>query len=353
MTDRQIGQLRETERQEGRGVLITGCTGFIGAHLTRELLAKGYRVYAIVRDRDKLLRTVGDRDRLTILQADLLREQDLKQLRHELRSTVLDFVIHTVGGGPLTSNARFASAISDLNYETTVTLVRALEEAGKLESVSALVYYSSLAAMGVPNNSGTTVVYSETTACNPVLPYEQAKFRTEEFLKTLATKHKFKVVVLRLPQIYGQDDDPFMQMIGLIRKGVFPVVRNGFGTLPLLHVGDATKATCRILEDVSKIRKNYDVNLICENSYSYRCLEQLVKRKYGTARILSVPYSAMYLAVLGIETLFKLWGRPEPLNRRRLASMTKNRIVDCGKFMEKFTFQFDHTVEKFLADGTR
>jgi len=32
-------------------VFITGCTGFIGSHLTEELIAKGFSVSALVRHR--------------------------------------------------------------------------------------------------------------------------------------------------------------------------------------------------------------------------------------------------------------------------------------------------------------
>ncbi len=50
-----------------------------------------------------------------------------------------------------------------------------------------------------------------------------------------------------------------------------------------------------------------------------------------------------------VEVAFKVLGKPEPLNRRRLLSLTKDRIVDCNKFVDTFKFKFEQNVERFIA----
>ena len=63
-----------------------------------------------------------------------------------------------------------------------------------------------------------------------------------------------------------------------------------------------------------------------------------------------MPFWALYSAIWVVEVVFAALGRPEPLNRRRLLSMTKDRVIDCRKFVETFDFKFDRDVESFLTN---
>lgn len=335
-------------------ILVTGASGFVGANLTRALVRQGHMVYAIVRDESKFRAILGDScaDRVKILRGDLLDSSDLRNLENQLAHLEdnLDVVVQTVGGGPLTSNRALSPAISELNYRTTANLVRILEDSQKLPSVRLLVYFSSLAAMGMPESNGTHIHYDESSACNPVLPYERTKFETEAFLKGFANEHKLKTVALRFPQIYGGTDDALMQMLKLIRKGAFPIVRGKIGTLPLIHIRDVVGSTCSVIRNVGEIQEQFSVYVISEGSYSYNEFVDLVKRKYGRGGALRLPYSLMYFAVSILELAFRLIGKPEPLNRRRLLSLTKDRVVDSGRFKNTFQFRCEENVESFVTN---
>jgi hypothetical protein len=65
--------------------------------------------------------------------------------------------------------------------------------------------------------------------------------------------------------------------------------------------------------------------------------------------MLSVPYFVTYLGAAALESAFALMGKPEPLNRRRLVSLTKDRVVDCSKFVNTFQFKFAENVRTYLA----
>ncbi len=344
----------EPKNAVNKNVLVTGPTGLVGVQLIRKLLDEGYCVFAIARDEKKLIELLGKtpHDRLVILKGDLLNAADLEKLSHDLQNRVgnLQVVIHLVGGGPLTSNRSLAPQVFDLNYTTTANLVRILEATNKLSAVPLFIYFSSLTAMGMPATPVDRMRYDETTACNPVLPHGKAKLATEEFLKELATKNKLKAVNLRFPQIYGGDNDPLISVINLLRKGVFPVVRNKVGSLPLIHLTDAVNATYAVIGDATGIPGNYAVYVICEKSYSYDYLTDLVKKKYGHSGTLKIPYWLFYLATLAAEGGFKLLRKPEPLNRLRLVSMTTDRIIDCRKFIDTFNFRFGHNLQSFVLD---
>jgi len=333
-------------------ILVTGASGFVGADLTRKLLDEGHAVYALVRDNKKLARVLSPDylNRVVVLEGDLLLETDLQRLEKRLKDAVgpVDTVVDLAGGGPLTANRKEHSF--DTNYKTTSNLIRLLENSDKLDSLSLFVYFSSLAAMGLPEAAGDRILYDEGTPCNPVLPLERGKFNSECFLKELANKRRFKVVSLRFPQIYGLADAAFMQIMALIRKGVFPVVRGSSGSLPLIHLRDVVGATYAVIQNSDRIQENYAVYLVCEGSYTYTRLVDRVREKFGQGGTLKVPYSVMYLGTSVVERVFGLLGRPEPLNRRRLLSLTKDRIVDSNKFMNKFEFQFKESVDHFIAN---
>jgi nucleoside-diphosphate-sugar epimerase len=321
--------------------LVTGASGFVGADLTKKLLDEGYAVIAVVRNAKKLAIALPEEylSRVTVIEGNLLEKEDLERIESQLKSSVgsLDIVVDLAGGGPLTANRKEHSF--DTNYKTTVNLVRVLENSNKLSSLSLFIYFSSLAAMGLPKVSGERILYNEETACNPMLPLERGKFESESFLRELAKKNKFRVVALRFPQIYGLADAAFMQIVRLIRKRAFPIVRGRNGSLPLIHLRDCVGATYAVIRNASRIQENFEVYLV-----------DLVRKKYGQGGTIGVPFFVMYLGTSVIERAFGLMGKPEPLNRRRLVSLTKDRVVDSSKFMNTFQFKFEENVEAFVAN---
>ena len=334
-------------------ILVTGATGFVGSRLIRILIDHGYETYAVARRPEKLIEIVGraPERRFTVLAGDLLKDEDIAKLERDVATQIkdLDFIVHLVGGGPMTSNNAFAKEITDLNYTVTVNLLRILEKGNKLSSISLFVYLSSLAAMGMPTSEESIVRYSEATVCNPVLPYERAKLKTEILLRQVSTRNNLKTLILRLPQIYGSAHDPLVDIVNLMRKGAFPVVGKRIGSLPLIHANDAVKAVCTAIENHERIRTLTEINLLCEKSCSYEDLAKVVRLKYGKGGMLKMPFWVLYVSIWMVEVLFAALARPEPLNRRRLLSMTKDRIIDCSKFVETFGFEFDHDVESFLT----
>src|SRR3990167_865408 len=78
---------------QDRSVLVTGCTGFLGANLTRTLVDAGARVTGLVRDHvhDGVLARSGLLARINIVYGDLSKIQTLQRAIGEYEvESVLD-----------------------------------------------------------------------------------------------------------------------------------------------------------------------------------------------------------------------------------------------------------------------
>jgi len=330
-------------------VLVTGCTGFIGRYLITKLAKQNYRIYAIVRDIKKakqiFLNNNKVMEKTTFIQGDLTTQVHIlsKEIKEKMISGEI-YVINLVGGGPLTANKKLYNPIYTLNVVTLKNLFKILEETDKIKDVRMFIHLSSLAAMGALNPNS---IYTPQTSCHPVLPYEIAKYDSENVVKKFANKYRFKAVILRPPQVYGKDSKEFLNMINLIKRGIFPLPK-GAGSLPLIHVEDLTEIIVKILNNEEKM-DNLTIMLPCEKSYPYSEIESIVKEHYSSGGIMYPPYFIMYILALLLEIIYPNFLKmPEPFNRYRLKSVLRKRIVKDDKIKDILLYEYKWNLKKFL-----
>ncbi|PZC48370.1 MAG: dihydroflavonol-4-reductase [Chloroflexi bacterium] len=165
--------------------LVTGATGFIGAHVVRALLAQDdVEVRALVRSGSDTPALHGlPVQRLT---GDLT---DAASLRHAL--TGVDVLFH------LAARYELAQSDHDLTMQTnvagTIALMRAAIDAG-LERV---VYTSSTAAVGFADPHGVPADESRwLDPANAAGPYELSKLRAERALHALVHEEGLPAVIV-------------------------------------------------------------------------------------------------------------------------------------------------------------
>lgn len=174
-----------------RCVLVTGASGFLGAHLTRRLLTEGAEVAILVRDEfGPRLATLLSEGPLqpAVIQGDL---SDGARLRKEMKEFGPQIVFHLAAAG--VNPAADPTAIVQTNVVGTVNVLQACRELG----LERFVYAGSCAEYG----SGREL--SEEVVPAPTSMYGASKSAGALMVRTYAQLYGLPFVHLRPFMLYG------------------------------------------------------------------------------------------------------------------------------------------------------
>ncbi len=164
-------------------VAVTGATGFVGGHMVRTLVERGWNVRALSRSREKAA-ALREREGVTVVAGDIGDADALTQL---VRGC--DAVIHLVGIIREAKGQRFDA----MHVEATQSVISACKRTG----VARLVHMS---ALGV-DDEGTT-------------KYQKTKFKAEQAVRSSGLDW----TIFRPSLIHGPDGE-FTQMLAQWCRG--------------------------------------------------------------------------------------------------------------------------------------
>jgi UDP-glucose 4-epimerase len=183
--------------------LVTGGAGFIGSHLTEELVRRGHRVRVV----DSLV--TGKRRNLDHVRGVEFVHGDLADL-DVARAAVngMEFVLHQAAipsvprsvTDPLTSN--------QANITASLNILVAARDAG----VKRLVYAGSSSVYG----DTPTLPKREDMPPNPLSPYALQKLVGEEYCRLFTRLYGFETVTTRYFNVFGPRQDPGSPYSGVI-----------------------------------------------------------------------------------------------------------------------------------------
>ena len=183
--------------------LVTGGAGFIGSHLTEELLRRGERVRVV----DSFI--TGHRKNLAHLQGVECVEGDLADLAVAAKAVHgVDYVLHQAAipsvprsvADPITSNRA--------NIDATVSVLVAARDAG----VKRVVYAGSSSAYG----NTPTLPKREDMPTNPLSPYALQKLVGEQYMRLFTELYGLETVTIRYFNVFGPRQDPSSPYSGVI-----------------------------------------------------------------------------------------------------------------------------------------
>jgi len=222
-----------------RRVLVTGGAGFIGSHLTRMLLERGYHVRVLDRFDYGHAGLHGLADpRLEIITGDVCNGRDVSRALRDVHGVI---ALAAIVGDPA-CNLDPEETIN-LNYTATKVLI----EACNFYGVQRVVFASSCSVYGASNHD----LLTEQSRLNPVSLYARTRVLSENILFDRAGD--VEPVVLRLSTVFGLS--PRMRFDLVVNTLTVRAVVDGkiaiFGGnqwRPNVHCRDAARAFIRALE---------------------------------------------------------------------------------------------------------
>jgi len=251
--------------------LVTGGAGFIGSHLSEQLLAQGHEV-VIVDDlsngRQKNLDLFKGNSRLVFYQVDIRKPEILKPCFEGV-----DWVFHLAGLADIVPSIERPEPYFSVNVQGTFNVL----ECANAAKVKRFVYAASSSSYGIPDVYPTP----ETAPINPQYPYALTKYMGEELVIHWAHTYKLPTLSLRLFNVYGprsRTTGTYGAVFGVflaqkIHGRPFTVVGDGRQTRDFTYVTDVVDAfICAANSDLS----GDAMNVGSSNHYSVNRLVELL-----------------------------------------------------------------------------
>ncbi len=231
-------------------VLVTGGAGFIGSHLVRALISKGFKV-----------RVVDDLSRGSLRSLDPFLDS-IEFVRGDVRDGYLvsglvrgvDVVVHLAALVDALESMGNPGLYNEVNVGGTLNVCMASR------NVKVLVYASSAAVYGEP----LELPVREDHPLNPVNPYGASKVAGEAYVKAYSNVYGYKPVILRIFNVYGPGQTKsyagvIEEFKRRIRRGQpLAIYGDGLQTRDFIHVFDVVEAIVKAIE-VEEARGVYNI----------------------------------------------------------------------------------------------
>lgn len=213
----------------GQRVLVTGASGFIGAHLTRALVSLGAEVSVLLRPSSRLDKLQSLADRITVLRADLCDAAGLAQAVAQVRPRYAFHLAAFTNVGRDRGNDELAL---NVNLIGTVRLVNTLADGG----VERIVNSGSCEEYG-----DTEPPVTEAARLRPVSPYSASKAAASMWCEMAYRARGVPVVTMRPFLSYGPEQEAVrlipQAILAALQDREFPMTL-GEQTREFTHVDD-------------------------------------------------------------------------------------------------------------------
>ena len=306
---------------DGRRILVTGATGFLGRHFVRTLAEESSASLRLLTRGG----TVADlpapaRSCSELVEGDLREIAVLDGICQGVDTVVHAAALRPAQPGPKPTLDEFRQ----VNVDATLTLAMHAAAAGARR----FIFVSSTAAVGAP----AAAEVDETTPCSPTSPYEVTKRLAEEGLLELGARTGLEAVIIRPCLIAGegQRGGVLLKMFKLCRKGLFPVFGGRLEVQkPLVDVEDVARALI-----LAATQGRPDQIYLVTSGVRHTLGEMLAIAGSLTGRprpYLSLPVPVARAAAMVTTPLARLAGREPPLSPERLDLFLADRAIDIGK----------------------
>src|SRR6188768_3670725 len=183
--------------------LVTGGAGFIGSHLSEEIVRRGHSV----RVADSLI--TGKRSNLDHVHGVEFLEGDLADEAFARRAVEgIEYVLHQAAIPSVPRSVKDPIASNRANVDATLNVLVAARDA----NVKRLVFAGSSSAYG----NTPTLPKREDMPNNPLSPYALQKVVGEQYLQMFTRLYGLETVSIRYFNVFGPRQDPTSPYSGVI-----------------------------------------------------------------------------------------------------------------------------------------
>jgi nucleoside-diphosphate-sugar epimerase len=313
-------------------ILVTGSSGFIGAKVVEELLARGFRnLRCFVRPSSQLQRlrdviaAAGAEGSVELLAGDLVVREDC------LKAAEGVAVVYHLAAG---IDKSFAGAFMGSALATR-NLMDAFLERGRgvrFVNVSSFAVYSNRTLRrGASLDESCPLEDSHQERHDA---YGFGKLKQEELVRDYGKTRGLKHVILRPGSVFGPGKTALSGRIGIDTFGPFVHI-GGSNLLPLTYVDNCADAI--VLAGLVPGIDGEIFNVVDDDPLSSRHFLKAYKRRVGWFPSLPVPYFLAY----GLSSMWEDYSRrskgqlPPAFNRRRCAGEWKGNRFPNAKLRER------------------
>ena len=310
-------------------VLVIGANGYLGSHVTRQLVADGRDVRVMVRPNAT---TVGIDDlQVTRYLGDIWDDAVLREAMTGCE-VVYYCVVDTRGW------LRDPAPLFRTNVDGTRNVLAVASEPGVAVDLERFVFTSSYVTVGrqrgrIATEDDVIVDGGETSPANRLrglTPYVRSRVQAENLVFDYVREHRLPAVALCISTTYGAGDwgrTPHGAIIAGAAFGKLPFVMGGI-QLEAVGIDDAARAMILAAEK-GRVGERY---LISDKMISNADVVRIAAEAAGTpppTRSIPLPVSYAMAALGSVKARLK--GTDEQLSWDSLRLMRAEAPVDCSK----------------------
>lgn len=195
-------------------ILVTGGAGFIGSHITEELVKQGHSVTVYDNfSTGKKEHLAEVQDKITLHQADICDFSTLKTACKDI-----DIILHQAALRSVPASVDNPPAYNKVNIEGTYNVLEAARQTG----IKRVVFASSSSVYGAKPKLPQKVGKEDTR----LSPYAISKYTGEDYCKYFHYQYGLTTIALRYFNVYGPRQDPYSQYAAVIPAFILALLNN-------------------------------------------------------------------------------------------------------------------------------
>jgi nucleoside-diphosphate-sugar epimerase len=314
--------------------LVTGSSGFIGGHLVRHLLQRGYEISCLVR-------ATSEPNALAGLPVTRISGSyfDLESLRRAVRG--MDILFHA---GAVLSAPDWPGYFKT-NVEGTANLLEACAQANP--GLRRFVHVSSISAAGPALDRKPLL---EADGCRPVSLYGKSKYLAEQ--AATAYFDKLPIVIVRPPNVLGSGQKELLAVMKLLRRRIVPLIGRREKQTSICFVPDLVRALVLAAEQDRASGKTYFV--AAAEACSWREILTQLLLEMDLKFVLKIPHPLLLGVALASEAISGLTGKAPLVTRGDLRSARDHYwLCDAGLIREELGFRTEVEFARGIRDIVR